>query len=173
MADEFQINQAFRQLGTLFAAEHAEQDDEGANQVHALIKLLRKFKQHEQEEHASLLARPAFREAAYQLGDGRSVYYDDGRESMRDAADLYAVLPELTSGGSPNLENLQARHLLDRLQTGMGLAETHIGTLRGLLTKHKPAIDALRKSPDRDGQDPLNVASAGSDSRIITPTAGA
>lgn len=108
-------------------------------------------------------------EATYQLGDGRSVFYDDGKESLRDAADLYAVLPESTAGGSPNLENLQARHILDRLQTGMGLGETHIATMRHLLTKHKAAIDQLRRNPDRDGQDPLNVGSAGSDARIIHP----
>lgn len=106
-------------------------------------------------------------EAAYHLSDGRSVYYDDGRETIRDAADLYAVLPETTSSGSPNLENLQARHLLDRVQTGQGLAETHIATLRKLLKKHRVAVDRLRQSKDRRGQDPLDVGSAGSDARII------
>jgi hypothetical protein len=108
-------------------------------------------------------------EATYQLHDGRSVFYDDGRETVRDAADLYAALPETTPGGSPNLENLQARHLLDRLQTGQGLAETHIATLRKLLAKHKTAIDQLRRSSDRAGQDPLELGSAGSDARIINP----
>ena len=112
------------------------------------------------------------REGSYQLPDGRAVYFDDGRETLRDAADLYAVLPETTATGSPNLENLQARHILDRLQTGMGLGETHIGTLRALLSKHKRRVDALRASPDRHGQDPLEVASAGSDSRIIPATKG-
>lgn len=166
MADKYQIDRAFQNLGTLYAAEHAEHDDDGAGQIQKLILLLRKFKSHEAEEHASLL--PVLREASYKLADGRSVFYDDGRETLRDAADLYAVLPEQTAGGSPNLENLQARHILDRLQTGLGLAETHIGTLRQLLSKHAKAIGELRRSPDRDGQDPLDLGSAGSDSRIIT-----
>lgn len=169
MADDYQINRVFQGLGTLWAAEHAEHDDEGAGQIQKLVGLLRKFKQHETEEHQAMAARPVFREAAYQLADGRSVYYDDGRESLRDAMDTYAVLPETTPGGSPNLENLQARHILDRIQTGQGLAETHIGTLRGLMAKHAKAIDALRSSADRGGQDQLVVASGGSDSRIIDP----
>jgi len=108
------------------------------------------------------------REDSYQLGDGRSVYYQ-GAETLRDAVDLYTVLSELHGTGSPNLENTQAQLILDRLQTGGGLGEMHIGTLRGLLAKHRPAINKLRRSPDRDGQDRLAVASAGSDSRIIDP----
>jgi hypothetical protein len=167
MADNYAINRAMQDLGGLWAAEHAEGDDDGVTQVEALVKGLRKFKQHEDAEHQRLAKSPVLREAAYQLADGRSVYYDDGRESLRDAADTYAVLPEETPGGSPNLENLKARHILDRLQTGMGLGETHIGELRGLMTKHRDKIAALRADPDRNGQDPLAIASAGSDSRII------
>lgn len=173
MADEHQIRRAFQDLGALFAAEHAEHDDDGARQIHRLMRLLRKFHTHEQAEHAPTVdqfGRPVIREAAYKLADGRSVFYDDGRESLRDAADVYAVLPESNPGGSPNLENLQARHILDRLQTGQGLAETHIATLRGLLRKHAAKVTALRRSPDRHGQDVLAVGSAGSDARIIEPT---
>ena len=173
MASESQIDRAFTDLGALFAAEHAEHDDDGARQVGRLIRLLRKFKAHEQAEHAPPFGAPAFREAAYQLADGRSVYYDDGRESLQDAADLYSVLPEDAPTGSPNLENLQARHILDRMQTGQGLGEQHIGTLRTLLGKHRSKIEALRRKRDRDGQDVLHVASAGSDSRIINPSEGA
>lgn len=170
MASSHQIDRAFQDLGGLYAAEHSEHDDEGARQVQRIIRLLRKFKAHEQAEHAPPFGTPAFREATYQLADGRSVYYDDGRDSLRDAADLYAVLPELTSPvGSPNLENLQARHILDRMQTGEGLGETHIATLRGLLAKHAPKIAALRRSKDRHGQDLLATGSAGSDARITSP----
>lgn len=168
MASEQQIDRAFADLGALFAAEHSEHDDDGARQVGRLIRLLRKFKAHEQAEHAPKYGViPAFREASYALPDGRAVWYDDGRESVQDAADLYAVLPEAAPGGSPNLENLQARHILDRLQTGQGLGETHIATLRGLLSKHRAKIDALRATPDRRGQDVLAQGDPGSSARII------
>ena len=109
------------------------------------------------------------REGTYQLGDGRSVYYDDGPGTLRDAADLYAVLDEEHKTGSPNLENAQAKQILDMLQSGGGLGMVHIGTLRKLLTKHAAAIAKLRKSPDRDGQDPPDVASAGPESLITNP----
>lgn len=112
-------------------------------------------------------------EATYQLADGRSVWYDDGRESLRDAADLYAVLDEQHRTGSPNLENQQALTILNRLQSGQGLAEVHVGTLQKLLAKHQPAIDRLRASRDRQGQDLLDVASDGPDSRILPSTQGA
>ena len=52
MADSYQINRAFQDLGALYAAEHAEQDDHGAQQVDNLIRLLRKFKAHEQTERS-------------------------------------------------------------------------------------------------------------------------
>jgi hypothetical protein len=107
------------------------------------------------------------REATYDTGDGRSVYYDNGRETLQDAADLYTVLAENHKTGSPNLENGQARMILDALQSGGRLGEMQIGTLRGLLAKHAAAIAKLRKSKDRDGQDLLATASEGSDSRII------
>lgn len=167
MASEHQIDRAFQDLGALFAQEHSEHDDQGARQVGRLIRLLRKFKAHEQAEHAPPYGLAGVREAAYALPDGRSVWYDDSRTSLQDAADLYAVVPEQASSGSPNLENLQARHILDRLQTGQGLGETHIATLRGLLKKHKPKIEALRRSPDRQGQDMLALAVDGPSARII------
>lgn len=52
MARDYQIDRAFENLGQLYAAEHAEHDDVGADQVNNLIRLLRKFKAHEQAEHA-------------------------------------------------------------------------------------------------------------------------
>jgi hypothetical protein len=114
------------------------------------------------------------REATYQLHDGRHVYYDDGpmgRQTLRDAADLYACLEENHATGSPNLENMQARHILDRLQTGAGLGQVHLNTLVGLLKKHKDAIEALRKASNRDGQDVLDVAPDGPDGGVVDPHA--
>ena len=107
------------------------------------------------------------REGSYSLPDGRKVYYVDD-STMRDAADLSSVLDEQYKTGSPNLENLQARHILDRLQTGQGLGEVHVATLRRLLAKHKDKIDALRRSPDRDGQDVLHADASGQ-GRISKP----
>jgi hypothetical protein len=164
MANPYQIDSAFRDLGVLFAAEHSEGDDEGATQVQNLVKLLRRFKQHEIDEHKQDVS--PVREATYQLNDGRHVYYDDGKESLRDAADLYAVLDEQHKTGSPNVENQQALHILARLQSGDGLGEMHIGTLTGLLRKHAGAIDKYRKARGQDGQDLLSVASAGPSARI-------
>lgn len=177
MASDYQIRRVFSDLGELFGAEHAEHDDEGATMVHGLMKRLRKFHRHEQQEqesrrHAEMFGAPApVREASYKLGDGRHVYYDDGpsgKETLRDASDLYTVLDELHGTGSPNLENQQAVSILNRLQSGVGLGEMHIGTLRKLLTKHQTAVAALRRTRDRQGQDMLDVASDGPDSRIST-----
>lgn len=176
MADRHQIRRVFSGLGELFAAEHSEHDDEGAQQVHQLIRRLRKFSKHEEQEHAPVgqtFDGGMFREASYETGDGQHVYYDDGpagKETLRDAADLYAVLDENHDTGSPNLENDQARGILGRLQSGAGLGEVHIGQLRKLMAKHAAAIAELRRSRDRDGQDLLAVPSAGSDSRISNPT---
>jgi hypothetical protein len=164
MAYPHQLDRAFQDLGTLYAAEHAEGDDEGVAQVEGIVKLLRRFKQHEEAEHKQDVL--PVREATYQLPDGRGVYYDDAKQSLRDAADLNQVVPELDDTGSPNLENLQARSLMDRIQTGYGLSEHHIGTLRGLLNKHADKIAALRK--DRDKPDWLQVAPPTPESRIIT-----
>lgn len=172
MADSMQINQAMQSLGSLWGAEHAEKDDDGVAQIEKLAKLLRKFRDHEAKEHDGD-PNKGLREGTYQLADGRSVYYDNGRETLQDASDLYTVLDENHKTGSPNLENMQARNILGLLQTGSGLGEVHIGTLRELLTKHAPAIAALRRSKDRDGQNPLNVASAGSDSRMMPASKGA
>lgn len=169
MAHPHQIDSTLHSLGSLWSAEHAENDPEGVAQIERLVALLKKFKAHEQAEHKTN-PDADIREGTYELGDGRSVYYDDGRETMRDAADLYTVLAENHQTGSPNLENGQARMLLDKLQSGGVLGEMHIGTLRKLLTKHAPAIAKLRKSRDRDGQDMLAMASDGPDSRMINPT---
>lgn len=170
MATDGDIHNAYRVLGTLLGAEQHEGDEEGERQVRNLLRLLRGFKQREDQEHkrTAVASSPiALAEASYQLSDGRSVYFDDGRESLRDAADLSAILPEKDATGSPNLENLQARHLLDRLQQGLGIKEHHIGTLRALMNKHADKLAKYRAS--RTGQDPLWIASPGPDSRIINP----
>lgn len=169
MAHPHQIDSTLHSLGSLWSTEHAENDPDGVAQIERLVALLKKFKKHEQQEHKTN-PDADIREATYQLDDGRSVYYDDGRETLRDAADLYTVLAENHETGSPNLENGQARMLLDKIQQGGVLGEMHIGTLRKLLAKHSAAIAKLRKSRDRDGQDLLDVASEGPDSRIANPT---
>lgn len=175
MANRYQIERTFQQLGSLYGAEHAEGDDVGAEQIQGLVKGLRKFAAHEQSpDHPGgpAIAPEAsmMREATYQLHDGRHVYYDDGHETLRDAADLYRVLNEQHKTGSPNIENQRARTILARLQSGAGLGEMHIGTLRGLLAKHGPAIAKARASGNADGQDLLAMASAGPDSRITPAT---
>lgn len=108
------------------------------------------------------------REAAYDLPDGRKVWFDAG-DALRDAVDLYTVLSELHGTGSPNIENLQARTLLEQLQRGGSLSEVDIGTLRRLLARHGTRVELLRRRKDRGGQDLLDVPSAGPDSRIIQP----
>jgi hypothetical protein len=168
MARDFQIDRAFDQLGGLFAAEHSEHDDEGARQIGRLIRLLRRFKKHEQDERATvtgLLPGAMVREASY--GDGTKVWYDSG-DAIRDVSDLYTVLDELHGTGSPNLENMQARGLLEHLQRGKGLGEAQVSVLRRLTAKHRAAIDRLRRSPDRHGQDLMDLPDEGAHARIIT-----
>lgn len=170
MARTYQVDEALRQLGVLYAGEHAEHDDHGAEHVDGLIRSLRRFKAREQQEQAARAAAlvPQIREAAYELGDGRSVWYDAG-DAIRDATDLYTVLGENHHTGSPNLENAQAREILELLQRGGGLGEVHVGTLRKLIGKHRASIDRLRRSKDRDGQDMLSMAPDGPAARIIEP----
>jgi hypothetical protein len=121
------------------------------------------------DEVCDVWASSKTREAHYEIPDGRKVWYDAG-DALRDATDLYTVLSELHGTGSPNLENAQARDIVEKLQLGGGLGEVHIGTLRKLLSKHQHAVDRLRRSKDRGGQDMLEIASDGPDSRIIHPT---
>lgn len=168
MADEHQIDRAFQNLGALFAAEHSEHDDQGARQVGRMIRLLRKFKAREQAEQAQRagLLLPAIREATYSLPDGRQVWYDAG-DAIRDVSDLYSVLEEESGTGSPNLENTQARSMLEHLQRGGTLAEAQIGLLRRLLIKHRARLEAFRR--DRDGQDILDVPDGSPAHRIIDP----
>lgn len=166
MANDFQIRRGFQVLGELFAAEHHEGDDAGVEQVQGMVKLLRRFKQHEDEEHAR--DPQPVREGTYQTHDGRQVYFDDGKQSLQDAADLYAVLSENHKTGSPNVENQQALHILARLQSGDGLGELHIGTLTALLRKHGKAIAARRAARNRDGQDLLAMAPDGPAARMMS-----
>lgn len=123
------------------------------------------------EKHGGRLDKSIvrLREASMELHDGRHVYYDDGpmgRATLQDAADLSAVLAENHTTGSPNLENMQARHILDRLQTGQGLGQVHLGTLVSLLRKHRGQVEQYRATRNRDGQDPMVVASDGAGAGI-------
>ena len=170
MATEGDIHNAFRVIGTLLGAEQHEEDAEGEQQVRRLLSLLREFKQHEQGEHPAI--RRALAEATYGEPGGPQIWYDSGRDAIRDASDLYTVLSEDHQTGSPNLENSQARGLVEHLQRGGGLGEMQIGLLRRLMGKHRAAIDKLRSSRDRDGQDILDLPEAGAQARIIT-TGGA
>lgn len=95
------------------------------------------------------------RESVVPLADGHAVYVQDD-QTVRDAADLYAALPEDHDTGSPNLENAIARGLLESLQRAGTLSPAQLAKLRQLLTKHRDKIEALRASPDRQGQDPMN-----------------
>lgn len=170
MAADHQIDRAFQDLGALFAAEHSEHDDIGARHVGRLIRGLRKFKAREQSERERrrqlIMSSPVMREATYGEPATGQVWYDNG-DAIRDVSDLYTVLSELHSTGSPNLENMQARGLLEHLQRGGKLGDTQIAVLRGLLGKHHAAIGRLRRSRDRDGQDILNVPDVGAQARIV------
>lgn len=96
------------------------------------------------------------REGVLNTADGTKVYYQDD-QTLRDALDLYAVTREQHDTGSPNLENDQAREIVHSLQRGGGLSEVQIGKLRQLLAKYAAEIKQLRASPDRHGQDFLDV----------------
>lgn len=152
------IHNAFRMLGVLLGAEKHEQDEQGTAMVKSMLRRLKQFRAHEQAEH-----HPA-REASY--GENPKVWYDGG-DAIRDASDLYTVLSEEHRTGSPNLENMQAKQIVDHLQRGGGLGEMQIGILRRLLAKHQGKIDQLRTSRDRDGQDILNVPEGSAHERII------
>lgn len=100
------------------------------------------------------------REGSYALPDGRAVYFNDG-QTLRDVSDLYTILHENHSTGSPNLENEQAKAMLDQVQRGGKLDDTQIGVLVKLMGKYHAQMAALRKSPDREGQDILAVPENG------------
>lgn len=185
MADPYAIQDCFRCLGWLYGAEQAEADDQGVALIDRLFAGLRDFTAHEKTEHASDPApcsccccspcccppaisgweqlgesdRRLVREGSYQLPDGRSVYYSDA-ETLRDVADLYAVIDEQYDTGTPNLENDQARLMLETLGSGAPLEAWQVQQLTRLMDKYAQQIQALRTRPDRGGQDFLAEAPA-------------
>lgn len=108
------------------------------------------------------------REATMELAGGESVYYQtsDPEDTLRDALDLYTVIPEDYRTGSESLENKQAMQFVAVLQSGGLLAEVDLGVFLGLLSKYRDEIAALRASPDREGQDHLAI-DATPNARII------
>ena len=88
--------------------------------------------------------RRVLREGNYTLPDGRRVHFTDD-QTLQDAADLYAVLSEHHTTGSPNLENQHAKRIVDSLQRGQHLPEVDIAMLYELLGKHQKAIGKYRQ----------------------------
>jgi hypothetical protein len=93
-------------------------------------------------------------------GASVSVPFTDA-ETTRDVHDLYVVLSELHSSGSPNLEIQQARQLIAGLEEGRSLSTVEQALLGRLLARHASEIRALRRSPDKQGQDFAAVPTAG------------
>jgi hypothetical protein len=78
---------------------------------------------------------------------GKRVYFQDG-QTLRDAADLYAILHEQAETGSPNVENELARGLVVAIQEGRLLNDVQLGKLFELLKKYGPELRAYRASSD-------------------------
>jgi hypothetical protein len=103
---------------------------------------------------SDLLTVARLREGTYQAG-GHTVYFQDA-DTLRDAADLYAVLREDAENGSPNLENDLVRAWVAQLQSGQLLDDVQLAKLFELMDTYAPQIAAYRASGDRT-QDILNV----------------
>jgi hypothetical protein len=142
-ADQWQISQAFADLGVLWGEEQAEGDDVGVVQVEQLARLLRAFQTHEQQEQPQLAD---LEEGSYTTPSG-SIYYQD-QQTVRELQELYGALEEQAQTGSPNLENQQALAMLRRVQSGALLSEAEISTMRKLLAKHA----AILGSDPADGR---------------------
>jgi hypothetical protein len=93
------------------------------------------------------------REGTYGGENGTDVVYFEDAQTRQDLADCYAVVPEFAATGSPNLENSQLRGMLEQVERGHQLAPAQLDLLRDLVAKYRPQIEALRASPDRQGQD--------------------
>lgn len=78
---------------------------------------------------------------------GHTVYFQDA-QTLRDAADLWAVLKEHATTGSPNVENELAQSFVEILQTGSTLTNTQLGKLLQMLKRHAGEIRAYRASSD-------------------------
>lgn len=104
------------------------------------------------------------REGTYQAGKTHVVYYQDAG-TIRDIADLYAILKEEAANGSPNVENELARAFLQTAQTGMLLSNVQLAKLLELKDRYAGQLRAYRESSDRT-QDILNVPD-GARARIL------
>jgi hypothetical protein len=93
------------------------------------------------------------REGTYGGENGGDIVYYEDANTRQDVADLYAVVPELTPAGSPNLENSKLRGIQEHIERGQQLAPVEIGVVRELLAKYGDQVKKLRESPDREGQD--------------------
>ncbi|MGC2375372.1 MAG: hypothetical protein WA484_16015 [Solirubrobacteraceae bacterium] len=95
--------------------------------------------------------KPSAKLASYGGGNRPEVAYED-RSTYPLACDLFTVLPQLDSTGSPNAENSQAEQIIQTLTGGRPLSDFQIGLLKELVDRHKNEIDALRASPDYEAK---------------------
>lgn len=95
--------------------------------------------------HSSKLAA-RLREGTF-MSAGHRIYIQDA-DTLRDAADLYAVLGETVDTGSPNLENTLAKSFVEILQTGGRLNDEQLGKLLDMLKRHAGELRAYRASSD-------------------------
>jgi hypothetical protein len=96
------------------------------------------------------------REGSYEVPGVGPIYFQDA-DTLQDASDLYAILEETSTTGSPNLENDLVRSFVEKLQGGGSLSGEQLGKLLQLLQKHRDAVDERRANPNPDGQDLMDV----------------
>lgn len=94
------------------------------------------------------------REGTYKAGE-HTVYFQDG-ETMRDLADLYAVLEETAGTGSPNVENDLVRGFIEQVQHGRPLNDTQIAKLLEMRRRYADQLEAYRANRD-PARDLLNI----------------
>lgn len=104
------------------------------------------------------------REGEFKAGTHR-VYFQN-KDTLRDAADLYAVLAEQADNGSPNLENEQAKGMIETLQQGKLLDGDQLNRLLELVKKYAADLAEYRASDDHS-QDILAVPSKPADTARI------
>lgn len=104
------------------------------------------------------------REGTYQAGESHVVYYQDA-STVRDVADLYAILKEEAASGSPNVENELARAFVQSVQSGLLLSDVQLAKLLELKKRYAGQLAAYRESSDRT-QDILNVPD-GANARVL------
>jgi hypothetical protein len=97
-------------------------------------------------ELADLYVFSRLREGTYTAGPKR-IYFQDA-STIRDAADLYAVLKEQAANGSPNLENELVKAFIQTMQNGQTLSGEQLAKLFELRDRYAAEIEAYRKDPD-------------------------